>query len=169
MERRRWEQKDLAREAQLTPGAVSRHLDRERPPSLVSVQKYEKALGVSLLEPREPTVTRVDTRDLHPVEAVLEEQGWAAAAGLTLAQAEVVVTALESLRTAVRSPMPRSVWRDERDRLARAARSVGGPKLASPIYSDSTEDRDAAELAAEKKRLADAKAERDAKAKRKKR
>jgi len=105
-------------------------------------------------EPRTGDVftTTEDTRELHPLDAVLEESGWAASFGLTFEQATSVVEALEGLRTAAKAPVPRSVWRDERDKLARLARDRGGPKVAPPSHDETPAERDAGELAEEKAR-----------------
>lgn len=63
MDAKRWKAKRLAKEADLTEGAVSRHLRSQERPRLESIEKYEAALGIELL-PR--PARQIDARSSAP-------------------------------------------------------------------------------------------------------
>jgi transcriptional regulator with XRE-family HTH domain len=136
--------------------------------------------GEVVREPAQPTTSVEDTRELHPLDVVLEEEGWVAAAGLTFEQAQMVVGDLQALRTKATVPLPRSAWRDERDRavnraLGRDARVHRREPVTPPFDPDAPSPEllelkakraaEKAKRAAEKAKRAAEKAEREPAAK----
>lgn len=81
MRRKGWNQKDLAAKTGINAGAVSRHLKLEDPPSVDSVTKYAKALGLSfafMLEGRDDAVAvELPSADgARALEQVLHAYRW---------------------------------------------------------------------------------------------
>jgi hypothetical protein len=130
--------------------------------------------------PPQPTIAPLPEEGLHPLDAVLEEPRWVADAGLTFEQAQMVVGDLQALRTKATVPLPRSAWRDERDRavnraLGRDARVHRREPVTPPFDPDAPSPEllelkakraaEKAKRAAEKAKRAAEKAEREPAAK----
>lgn len=127
MEQRGWDQTTLAKKAELSDAAVSRHLEKKTAPRLSSVEAYCRALEVALewlAYGRGPMVATSKSEPRTEVmlgsaalEVVLQRYEWPA--DFSLDDADAVTADVRSYARASGQDRPESIWKLQIDKAVR--------------------------------------------------